>query len=1053
MSVHDDDDTPDFPEDFGDLVMVDEIGPDDDENTAQEPTDSSVKAPNDLQIKAATDQVVVRIKKEQIDTVGKSAEDQEPQDHANKSVTMVTSEKSGSGQQSQKDLGKSPANKTGSSLLRPRRWRRNRPSQKQRKAAKQAAEGAAKPQMNENKSKIAQSFLKKADPKYGRFRKKRFQESSAGRRARRLRQTARAIAAAADRRNFGPAFPSPVMRQNFARQSFGPNDPFQMNRGDLMMGPMNFNAQNSDINPENRVFFREALDFGHRQNDFMREPFNIGFEHHDMRRESLNFHHDEEEFLRRRHDVMVNEERERMRGGYDEQQDFMRRPFDIDDVERRQMMRDHSNFSMGRPNDMHHRHFEMIKQGSHFEPERRDFVEDYPDFHMSRSERGNRQGLGVGPVLMEDDEVVPRPDLANLRNEEIDFRMDFSSTEGDRFLRRDFPMNRENNDRSFGEFEHRESGLIDRQNDFERDRFVKDTLRGRNLREDRLSQEFDWRDNSERDKFVKDTLRGRNEKEDYPPGELDWRDDFERHKFVKDTFRGRNVTEDHPSQEFDWRDDSQRDKFVKDTLRGRNVIEDFPSREFDWRDQEERNRRIGYPEREESNTGKGRPFQGKLEKCPIPGCFIECNDLYYHASQKHIPGIFKTVENSDKISQANVTPTRVAALRALKMAILGPQGSFNALMDLVNGIGIDVPKNEELASCHWAMVEVCRDQDWKEPDRFSLNPINSPAGLIHWRPLLILISLLDEKRRMSILSAFPPAGKFSSMDHLTSDFFQNSSNKSKEILKSEAFTMNSSQSKPKNSNHNVRNMQAKRTSLSENSENSLFQRTDNLQNTYNQRSNPSDTQFKRRRNRVRNRNRHRGGKPSSNVNNGSHDNRADSLGSYSQGNPEANYQMGPRDSRTMSISTSPQARDRKIRSLFDSEIQYSRSGNTLQNRNLEMMNSLQLDQTSTSQNYQQMRSQRGTYNEEFPTENVIRQQGLGFTESVPVRSMGLSSLTRQMDRSFEGSLGQNTGNIGLNYSDGMQWGQGLDYQFQGNIPNQQMQMWSGTGNRRQFPGH
>ncbi|XP_052077194.1 beta-alanine-activating enzyme-like isoform X2 [Mytilus californianus] len=100
MSVHDDDDeSPDFPEDFGDLVMVDEIGPDDDDITVQEPTDSLVKAPTDSPIKAATDQVVVRIKKEPNDTGGKSSEDQvEPQDHAIKSVT---SEKPGSGQQSQ----------------------------------------------------------------------------------------------------------------------------------------------------------------------------------------------------------------------------------------------------------------------------------------------------------------------------------------------------------------------------------------------------------------------------------------------------------------------------------------------------------------------------------------------------------------------------------------------------------------------------------------------------------------------------------------------------------------------------------------------------------------------------------------------------------------------------------------------------------------------------------------------------------------------------------------------------------------------------------------
>ncbi|VDH90278.1 Hypothetical predicted protein, partial [Mytilus galloprovincialis] len=987
-------------------------------------------------IKDPTDQEVVRIKKESNESLEKSSEDQgvdtikkEPQDHANiiKSGTSEksgsgqqsqkpqdhaniiksgTSEKSGSGQQSQKDHGKSPTIKTVSSLKMPRkRGKRIRPGQRQRREAAKAAEAAtkSKPQTKENKSTLVNTS-KKADPKFGSFKKKRFQESSAGRRARRLRQAARAVAAAANRPNFSSGFPS--MQQNFAHRPFGPNDPFQMNPRDMMMGPMN-----PDNNTQNRGFFREGFDFGQRQNDFMNEPYNARFENTEMRREHPNFYHDEEELMRRRHDVMFNEERERMRGGFDEQEDFMRRPFDIDEVERRQMMREHANFSMGRPNDMHHRHMEVMDQGPNFEP-------DHRDFYMGPSaEKGNRQGLGVGPVLMEDNEVIPSRALANFRNDPNDFRKDFSSMEDDRLFNA-FGFDR--HDRSFGQERRR----MTNEDDFERDKFVKDTFRGRNMMEDFPSREFDRMDEEKRNKFVKDTLRGR------------------------------NVTEDHPSQEFDLRDDSKRDRFVKDTLRGKNVMEDFPSREFNWRDEEERNRRIDYPEREEFDVGKGRPFQRKLEKCPIPGCFIECNDLYYHASQKHIPGIFKTVEDSDKISQANVTPTRVAALRALKMAILGPQSSFNALMDLVNGIGIDVSKNEALSSCHWAMVEICQDQDWKVPDRFSLNPINSPGGLIHWRPILILISLLDEKRRTSILSAFPPAGK-SSMDRPTSDLFKNSSNKPKELLQSEMFSKNSSQSQSKNSNRHLRNLQARRTNLSENSKNSQ----DTLQNTNNQRLNPSDTNFKRKRNRVRNRNRQRSGKfyqPSSNVNNSSHDDGADSFGSYSQGNLDTNYQMGLRDSETMSINSIPQARERKIRSLFDSEVQYSRSGNTSQNRNFEITNNIGPDHTSMSQNFNQIRYQRGTFNEDFQTENIRRQQGLGFTENISVGSMGvssMSSLTRQMDRSFEGSLGHNTGNAGFNSLDGMQWGQGLDYhdQFQGNIPNQQM--WSGNGNSRQFPGY
>ncbi|XP_076071400.1 beta-alanine-activating enzyme-like isoform X2 [Mytilus galloprovincialis] len=59
MSVHEDEDeAPDFPEDFGDMVMVDEIGSDEDDTIAQDKTDSTVKEQNDSPITVPNDSAI-----------------------------------------------------------------------------------------------------------------------------------------------------------------------------------------------------------------------------------------------------------------------------------------------------------------------------------------------------------------------------------------------------------------------------------------------------------------------------------------------------------------------------------------------------------------------------------------------------------------------------------------------------------------------------------------------------------------------------------------------------------------------------------------------------------------------------------------------------------------------------------------------------------------------------------------------------------------------------------------------------------------------------------
>jgi hypothetical protein len=60
-----------------------------------------------------------------------------------------------------------------------------------------------------------------------------------------------------------------------------------------------------------------------------------------------------------------------------------------------------------------------------------------------------------------------------------------------------------------------------------------------------------------------------------------------------------------------------------------------------------------------------------------------------------------------------------------------------------------------------AMREVCRVGGWEIPSEFSLNPLNSPAVLMHWRALIELLGLMPAPKRDALCSLrFPLAREF-----------------------------------------------------------------------------------------------------------------------------------------------------------------------------------------------------------------------------------------------------------------------------------------------------
>ena len=59
-----------------------------------------------------------------------------------------------------------------------------------------------------------------------------------------------------------------------------------------------------------------------------------------------------------------------------------------------------------------------------------------------------------------------------------------------------------------------------------------------------------------------------------------------------------------------------------------------------------------------------------------------------------------------------------------------------------------------------AMREVCRVGGWEIPSEFSLNPLNSPAVLMHWRALIELLGLMPAPKWDVLCSLRFPLARF-----------------------------------------------------------------------------------------------------------------------------------------------------------------------------------------------------------------------------------------------------------------------------------------------------
>ena len=138
-------------------------------------------------------------------------------------------------------------------------------------------------------------------------------------------------------------------------------------------------------------------------------------------------------------------------------------------------------------------------------------------------------------------------------------------------------------------------------------------------------------------------------------------------------------------------------------------------------------------------------------QCPFKGCSVTTrkDKMGTHAFKFHLPSCFVSDDPSDKWHLKH--DVRADALIALSklLRVNGVLGLFHLLVNRWSSVKTRIPPG--LAG---VMGGLCEEQGWPIPSTFYLSPPNSPAVLLHWRPLLFLVGLLSKKDQQSFKARF-----------------------------------------------------------------------------------------------------------------------------------------------------------------------------------------------------------------------------------------------------------------------------------------------------------
>lgn len=149
------------------------------------------------------------------------------------------------------------------------------------------------------------------------------------------------------------------------------------------------------------------------------------------------------------------------------------------------------------------------------------------------------------------------------------------------------------------------------------------------------------------------------------------------------------------------------------------------------------------------NKSSQRPIKiEKGQKCPVQSCKRKSRSVRSHVQQLHLPHLFWDVP----VSQFDrVHSQRLKALHRLAQWIIGDR-DLEKLVFWAN-TNLKFPHNVLISPLvQNAMEHLCKLAGWKIPPKFYINPLNSPASLLHWRVICGLLDAVHPQTRKEFIA-------------------------------------------------------------------------------------------------------------------------------------------------------------------------------------------------------------------------------------------------------------------------------------------------------------
>ncbi len=140
---------------------------------------------------------------------------------------------------------------------------------------------------------------------------------------------------------------------------------------------------------------------------------------------------------------------------------------------------------------------------------------------------------------------------------------------------------------------------------------------------------------------------------------------------------------------------------------------------------------------------------GHSVKCPFRNCQEPL--CRAHAFSAHLPGIF----DEELVTTEEITRRRISLLTICSSRILGTLNDLDSLAGFVDNLH-HITSGEITIGKHQkeAISAVCGVLGLEIPETFTTAPINSPAVMVHWRILMLLLACLGPKYLGSIYQQY-----------------------------------------------------------------------------------------------------------------------------------------------------------------------------------------------------------------------------------------------------------------------------------------------------------